>query len=94
MLLKEVCRNHLRKNEMIFLRELITWETVSMERIVEVLYGDDPEGGPLNAKMGIHRLIFDLRRKIKKDWKIINVRTELYSLKKEVKGGACAPPLL
>ena len=38
---------------------------VTVEEIIDHLYKDDPEGGPLNAEGYIRVLISDLRKKLK-----------------------------
>ncbi len=65
--------------ERIILRELIDHEYTNNERLIDQLYGDREDGGPLCAVRCIDQYLFHLRRKLIPGWSIRrHYRREIY----------------
>lgn len=81
MFLKEVCEKHLTPSEGKILRDLISFEYVEKEKLMETLYGNLEDGGPEYADGLINIHIFKIRKKLMKKWKILRMGNKIYSLK-------------
>lgn len=53
------------------LRELADHGTATSERLIDQLYGGDPDGGPNNAMAVLRGHIYHVRKKLKPGWRII-----------------------
>ena len=58
------------------LRELIDNEVVSVHRLIDQLYGQDPDGGPLTADNIVHLNIFRIRKCLWPGWQIKNLYSQ------------------
>ena len=55
------------------LRELVDHGAVTVHRLIDQLYGSDPNGGPDNAVRTVQQHVHFLRKKIKPGWRILSV---------------------
>lgn len=71
VLLAEYAASPLHRCEAVLLRELVCYGgQVARERLIDALYGADPEGGPLDACRNIRVYLFRLRAKMRPEWRI------------------------
>ena len=55
------------------LRELVDHGAATIPRLIDQLYGSDPNGGPDNAVCTVQQHVYYLRKKIKPGWRILSV---------------------
>lgn len=63
--------------EALFLRRA---NFVDTSVLIDLLYADDPDGGPLDARKNVSVLLCMLRQRLPADWKIVNVWGRGYRL--------------
>ncbi len=64
MLLLSRFAKPLTEREAIVLRELLTLPRVSRDRLTDQLWGDNPDGGPVNANTELYKIVTTLRPKL------------------------------
>lgn len=52
----------------IVLRELIERNVVPAERLIDQIWGRDEDGGPLDARKRVMKLVYHLRAELKDEW--------------------------
>jgi len=62
------------------LRELITWNSVHSDKLIEVIYHYNMDDSPLDAFKGVNNCIYTLRSKLKANCKIERIRNKEYRL--------------
>lgn len=71
MLLSQVVVCNVKGQQAIVLRELIDRGSARGERLVDILWGDDPNGGPLDIQRNVVRIVSTLRLNLCPKWRIV-----------------------
>ena len=53
-----------------FAQELVTFGFVHIDRMIDQLWGRDPDGGPLNARNTLSVFAYKLRKILRPGWRI------------------------
>ncbi len=64
----------------VILRELIDNDRAFIERLINCVWGQDADGGPLCAQRIIHLHVSHLRKRLRPGWRIRNVHGQAYEL--------------
>ncbi len=79
-MIEEIVTGHLQPQEKIVIRELMDRVTVTDDQLIYALYGDDPDGGPLNVEGSIKVRMSFIRKKLIEGWRIGHVRAHVWQL--------------